>query len=57
MSGEELFPLTCGELAPGENCIKIISGKSNSLGTFLGMQSDIFFDKHVHRFVHAPPKL
>ena len=33
----------CGELALGENFIKIISGESNSLGTFLGIQSDIYF--------------
>ena len=32
----------CGELALGENCIEIISEKSNSLGMFLGIQSDIY---------------
>ena len=26
----------------GENCIKIISDKPNSLGTFLGIQSEIY---------------
>ena len=31
-----------GELALGENFIKIISGESNSLGTFLRIQSDIY---------------
>ena len=30
-----------GELALGENCIEIISDKSNSLGMFLQIQSDI----------------
>ena len=32
----------CGELALGENYIKIISDKSNSLGMFLEIQSDMF---------------
>ena len=31
----------CGELAL-ENCMKIISDKPNSLGMFLGIQSDIY---------------
>ena len=40
---EELFPSfskdkPCGELALGENCIKIISGKPNSIGMFLGVR-------------------
>ena len=46
---EELFPFylsyhkPCGELAPGENCIKIISqDKSlNSLGMFLEIQTEL----------------
>ena len=43
---EELFPFfsqdtPCGEPALGENCIEIISDKPNSLGMFLGIQSDI----------------
>ena len=36
------FLFICGELALGENCIKIISqDKSNSLGMFLEIQRDI----------------
>ena len=31
-----------GELALGKNCIKTISDKSNSLGMFLQIQSDMF---------------
>ena len=45
---EELFPFylsydkPCGELALGENCIKIISqDKSNSLGMFLEKQTEL----------------
>ena len=45
---EKLFPFylsydkPCGELARGENCIKIISqDKSNSLGIFLEVQREI----------------
>ena len=38
----------CGELALGENCVKIISqDKSNSLGMFLGIQRDITLKCHV----------
>ena len=51
---EELFPFylnydkPCGELALGENCIKIISqDKSNSLGMFLEIQRDIRLKCHV----------
>ena len=31
----------CGKLALGQNCIKIISDKSNSVATFLRIQTDI----------------
>ena len=31
----------CGKLALGENCIKIISDKSNSVAMFLRIQTDI----------------
>ena len=31
----------CGELALAENCIEIISDKSNFLGMFLEIQTDI----------------
>ena len=51
---EKLFPFLlnldkpCGELALGENCIKIISqDKSNSLGMFLEIQRDIRLKCHV----------
>ena len=51
---EKLFPFylnydkPCGELALGENCIKIISqDKSNSLGVFLEIQRDIRLKCHV----------
>ena len=51
---EKLFPFhlnydkPCGELALGENCIKIISqDKSNSLGMFLEIQRDIRLKCHV----------
>ena len=37
----------CGELALGENCIKIISDKSKSLGMFLEIQTDIGLKCHV----------
>ena len=38
----------CGELALGENCIKIISqDKSNSLGMFLEIRTDIRLKCHV----------
>ena len=38
----------CGELALGENCIKIIrQDKSNSLGMFLKIQRDIGLKCHV----------
>ena len=47
---EKIFPFylnydkPCGELALGENCIKIISqDKSNSLGMFLEIQRDIIW--------------
>ena len=49
---EKLFPFylnydkPCGELALGENCIKIISEKSNSLGMFLEIQTDIRLKCH-----------
>ena len=51
---EKLFPFhlnydkPCGELALGENCVKIISqDKSNSLGMFLEIQRDIRLKCHV----------
>ena len=51
---EELFPFYLsydkprGELALGENCIKIINqDKSNSLGRFLEIQTDIRLKCHV----------
>ena len=51
---EKLFPFylnydkPCGELALGENCVKIISqDKSNSLGMFLEIQRDIRLRCHV----------
>ena len=37
--------MPCGELALGENCITIISDKPNSLGMFLGIQSNIHYRK------------
>ena len=51
---EKIFPFylnhdkPCGELALGENCIKIISqDKSNSLGVFLEIQRDTRLKCHV----------
>ena len=51
---EKLFPFylnydkPCGEVALGENCIKIISkDKSNSLGMILEIQRDIRLKCHV----------
>ena len=37
------------ELALGENCIKIISDKPNSVGMFLGIQSDIYTKLKLNR--------
>ena len=43
----ELFPFDlsydkpCGKLALGQNCVKIISDKSNSVAMFLRIQTDI----------------
>ena len=42
----------CGELVLGEDCIKIISDKSNSLGMFLRIQSDIYI---YNRFKCSEP--
>jgi len=37
----------CGKLAPGQNFIKIISDKSNSVAMFLRIQTDIEIKCHV----------
>ena len=37
----------CGKLALGQNCIKIISDKSNSVATFLRIQTDIYIEKYI----------
>ena len=50
---KEIFPFNfsygkpCGELVLGEDCIKIISDKSNSLGMFLRIQSDIHYTESL----------
>jgi len=41
----ELFPF--GKLALGQNCITIISDKSNSVAMFLRIQTDIEMKRHV----------
>ena len=48
----ELFPYfsydkPCGKLALGQNCIKVISDKSNYAAMFLGIQTDIEIICHV----------
>ena len=37
-----VYDKPCGKLALGQNCIKIISDKSNSVATFLRIQTDIY---------------
>ena len=37
----------CGKLALGQNCITIISDKSNSVAMFLRIQTDIEIKCHV----------
>jgi len=36
----------CGKLAHGQNCIRIISEKSNSVAMFLRIQTDIEIECH-----------
>ena len=44
----------CGKLALGQNCIKIISDKSNSVATFLRIQTDIHvYDRGNNRVLIA----
>ena len=41
----------CGKLAHGQNCIRIISEKSNSVAMFLRIQTDIEIKYHVRASV------
>ena len=53
----ELFPFNlsydkpCGKLALGQNCVKIISDKSNSVAMFLQILTDIYkYTTNIHIF-------
>ena len=51
--GELSYDKPCGKLALRQNCITIISDKSNSAATFLRIQTDIYIYIYIGRMKNA----